>query len=523
MRAHISSLILLIGISSSIAQTNALNCSFEDTVNLTLSQKFMNGSYLYERVIVPPELTSYYDYIERYGGERQIVTRHLRGCVCYLKPCVKFCCHPRAGMTQSDEDLKCDEEVSDELLYSPYVNITLRNGSRVLMNVVDEFVVQTGMPCKTLYMLEPHKYDADKWELFENGTLLRVSDQMYFSTRDYCLQAYPENGTYMLDPMNCMITNDIPTRIKRNTIVLMISSPFLYATILIYWLVPELWNLHTKCLIGYLLSLAIGTTTLVVVNMMNADYDDVTCAIIGFGAYYFLLAVFFWLNVICFDLWHNFRGTKGNVQNLSLRKRFTYYSVYAWGVPALMTTLTILIQYSNLPNNIKSGIGDSHCWLKMDDWSAMIYFYGPCLFLVIFNIVIFYLTAKTIYTIRKEIRRFSKGADSQRHLHSQQHNFWLFFRMFIVMGINWLLEIIGYMIGENSDFEILIAVADFYNAAQGIIIFVLLVMKRKVLLLLKKRIRKSDNSLQLSERQNTKTNASTVELRNLDVRTKLRN
>lgn len=64
---------------------------------------------------------------------------------------------------------------------------------------------------------------------------------------------------------------------------------------------------------------------------------------------------------------------------------------------------------------------------------------------------------------------------------------WLFFRMFIVMGIGWLLEIISYMVGNNSNCALLFAITDVYNASQGLIIFILLVVKKKVLMLIKKR------------------------------------
>lgn len=59
--------------------------------------------------------------------------------------------------------------------------------------------------------------------------------------------------------------------------------------------------------------------------------------------------------------------------------------------------------------------------------------------------------------------------------------------MFIVMGIGWLLEIISYMVGNNSKYALLFAATDVYNASQGLIIFVLLVVKKKVLMLIKKR------------------------------------
>lgn len=57
--------------------------------------------------------------------------------------------------------------------------------------------------------------------------------------------------------------------------------------------------------------------------------------------------------------------------------------------------------------------------------------------------------------------------------------------MFIIMGISWLLEIIAYMSDNKSNYAIIFKVTNIYNSFQGVIIFVLLVMKKKVLLLIK--------------------------------------
>lgn len=53
------------------------------------------------------------------------------------------------------------------------------------------------------------------------------------------------------------------------------------------------------------------------------------------------------------------------------------------------------------------------------------------------------------------------------------------------MGISWLLEIIAYMSDNKSNYAIIFKVTNIYNSFQGVIIFVLLVMKKKVLLLIK--------------------------------------
>lgn len=46
---------------------------------------------------------------------------------------------------------------------------------------------------------------------------------------------------------------------------------------------------------------------------------------------------------------------------------------------------------------------------------------------------------------------------------------WLFLRVFIIMGISWLLEIIAYMIDDKSDYAIILKITNIYNGFLGLI------------------------------------------------------
>lgn len=67
---------------------------------------------------------------------------------------------------------------------------------------------------------------------------------------------------------------------------------------------------------------------------------------------------------------------------------------------------------------------------------------------------------------------------------SFSYSFTLYLRLFIVMGVTWSMEGISFLISKNSDFFLL---TDICNTIQGVLIFVLFVMKRRVLRLIKKR------------------------------------
>jgi len=62
-----------------------------------------------------------------------------------------------------------------------------------------------------------------------------------------------------------------------------------------------------------------------------------------------------------------------------------------------------------------------------------------------------------------------------------------FLRLFIIMGMSWSLEIISYLVQSNETWANVFLVADYFNWSQGIIIFVLFILKRSTLKLLRDR------------------------------------
>lgn len=63
-------------------------------------------------------------------------------------------------------------------------------------------------------------------------------------------------------------------------------------------------------------------------------------------------------------------------------------------------------------------------------------------------------------------------------------SFTLYLRLFIVMGVSWSMEIVSFLISAQSNVFLL---TDICNTIQGVLIFVLFVLKRRVLRLIKKR------------------------------------
>ncbi|KAL7732707.1 hypothetical protein ACLKA6_005856 [Drosophila palustris] len=461
-------------------------CSFFDTVNVTGYPSFPNGSYSYEGVLIPRHYVGTFDYIYKDLVDRIDVAPHTRGCICKLKPCINICC-PWGYIYNNTE---CFKDTNTKILWpEPLINITLRNGSIENVNMYDRFVVQSFRPCQEMFSLNPQAYQYDSYKLFENGTLLREDDMLYIYKNEFCLVPTYANDTdvyYHINPANCDMVNENTTVKIINGFAMLFSIPFMLLTIAVYLLIPELRNQHGKSLVCYLLGLTVGYSLLLCLLLIqDVNPDGIPCKVFGYTAYFFFMSAFFWLNVISFDLWHNFRGTRG-VNRFQEKKRFLFYSLYSWGSALALLVFTVLVQeYADWSKQLKPGIGGGEfCWLDMTNWSAMIYFYGPILIILMANTVMFVMTAFKIHGVQREMARIIAREDSTKNLRTEKDNnplrFGLFLRLFLIMGVTWSSEIISYFVGNDKQWSKLFYVSDLCNAMQGFLIFMLFVLKKKV-------------------------------------------
>lgn len=84
------------------------------------------------------------------------------------------------------------------------------------------------------------------------------------------------------------------------------SIPFLVLTFIVYAMFPDLRNVHGMSLMCYLCGLTGTFAGMALIQMEYAGKDRV-CFLLGPTTYFLIMFSFFWLNVISFDLWWNFR------------------------------------------------------------------------------------------------------------------------------------------------------------------------------------------------------------------------
>ncbi|KPU77551.1 uncharacterized protein Dana_GF24876, isoform I [Drosophila ananassae] len=459
-------------------------CKFHDTVNLTGHTRFPNGSYEYEGIIIPEHLVGNYDYVFRSLADRVEVPNHVRGCVCKLKPCLNICC-PWGQIYNSGRG-ECMNDTMDHREWpKPVLNVTFAENITMEVNISQQFAVQSFRPCAKMFSLQPEINDFDAYLIFQNGSMFRVDDKVFIEKNQYCLVPTFVNESdlvYSLNPANCDMADEPSTVKIINSYAMLFSIPFMMLTIAVYLLIPELRNQHGKSLVCYLVGLSVGYTSLCVVQLKKSiNPDGITCKSFGYTAYFFFMSAYLWLNVISFDLWHNFRGTRG-INRFQEKKRFLFYSLYSWGLALVFLIFTWVAQeHTNWPSNLKPGIGDGvYCWLDMTNWSAMIYFYGPIMVIVVANTVMFIMTAIKIHGVQREMAKIIAGENSTKNLRTEKDKFGLFLRLFLIMGVTWLSELVSFFVGNDKNWSRLFYISDLCNAMQGFLIFMLFVMKKKV-------------------------------------------
>lgn len=305
-----------------------------------------------------------------------------------------------------------------------------------------------------------------------------VENVVYQKTKDYKNYCFIQLENEKMEYAECVSekTDNKPVRTFLAA-GMIISLAFLVLTFVIYVIVAETRTLHTKCLMCYIISLIIFYAGLVIVNSNLVSLNINATGPCIFLGYFLIIGghfCFFWLNVMCYDIWHKFKI--GMRQRSSGKTRFICYCCYAFGIPILFTLCIFLIdEYELLPLKYRPSIGSDRCWVRPAKRIEMIYVFIPITIILAINIIFYSVTAYTIYRIQKETAVLFKSDDSRIHskINKNKETFMFFVRLFLIAGISWTMEVISYYLGDKS---FLFHITDFINCVQGLIIFLLFVV-----------------------------------------------
>ncbi|CAG0920470.1 unnamed protein product [Notodromas monacha] len=109
-------------------------------------------------------------------------------------------------------------------------------------------------------------------------------------------------------------------------------------------------------------------------------------------------------------------------------------------------------------------------WRIYRDNAILFYFYGPIALLLLANMVFFGLTMHFLISHRRKTRNLNMEESAKKR-------FTLFIKLFVVMGVGWITEVISWKLGPEEIWY----VTDIVNALTGILVFLVFICRRKTL------------------------------------------
>lgn len=347
----------------------------------------------------------------------------------------------------------------------------------------------------SLYVETPNAYE--RWSKVENNT--------------FCIGHYIFSGTNETHTGFWMfMENEEPT--EQNPLLtisaMYLSSFFFILVLVVYSLLSELRNLHGKVLMAYVASMLaafLSLATLQLLTILDKHTVDI-CLTFTFKTYYFFLASFCWMNIMSFDIWWTFRGyAKARpIHRRGELFKFLVYCCYAFGLPLMMTLALIILNsmdLSHIPWFITPKILDFSCFLH--GGQRFLYLYVPMLIMLSVNWVLFLMTAFNIWRLHRATAVLNKLGN--RAHRSQQQRFGLYLKLSVVMGINWVLEVLSLLKPQSAFWK----VTDSYNLLIGCFIFIIFICKKKIFNMLKKRFTRGTSGTSKSCRSSQRSARST--------------
>lgn len=347
--------------------------------------------------------------------------------------------------------------------------------------------LKSDCPKATLYPYE--------FIVLQNKSLLLSVDRIIHPSQ-YEVEIHP-NGTWKSvlicakQVLKIIDFNDAQQILSR--VCLTVSVVCLCLQLAVYGVLPTLRNLPGKTLMSMSASLAVADTLFLIGT--NFDHRPSACHIIGVLKHYAYLAVFFWTNIMAMDIHRTFSGNTVLRSSSSAYKTYAKYALYAWGSPGIIVLAAVLLDTFLQEGVFKPHYGHGICWISQRP-PLLIFFAAPAAIILVSNMVLFGLTARSLKKTARETKMAKRFSDRLR--------FALYVKLATVLGLTW---VFGFL-AAVADVDVLWYPFILFIGLQGVIIFVSFTCKRKILNLLRQRFGRKGQVNKASRYLRDKSNLS---------------
>ncbi|XP_037817401.1 G-protein coupled receptor Mth2 [Lucilia sericata] len=406
--------------------------------------------------------------------------------VCRRMPCIRRCCNDGEMFTKGNATSYCRRDESDTYFHS-FESLEISGN----FSKPSVFGILRSLDCLK-YRLDPDAYSDEAHTISErDGSLYVMATKKHYTNGQYCVEkirnsSWADQKLYTFLCFDSKVVGNDRIRFKVYTIGLLISCSFYAITLLVYLSIAKLRNLPGKiliCLVSSLFTAYLG----IALGQLMPTPNDTVCFASGFFIYFCLMAAFSWMNVMCFDIWQTFGSAKkkhGFKKNQT--KRFLLYSLYGWGLPTLITAITVTLTKTEvLSENIRPNFGHGRCWFTYDSPGSanLLFFSGPIGLLFLINFILFILTLRYCNRVKREIFRMQSSNNEKpvlkRRFFVDKARFAMNTKLFVVMGITWFLELLSIVFYDHKKIFFW-AISDSFNVLLGVFVFFIFVFKKRV-------------------------------------------
>lgn len=209
--------------------------------------------------------------------------------------------------------------------------------------------------------------------------------------------------------------------------------------------------------------------------------NSTVCTVMGVGLHFFTLSEFTWSSVLATDLIKTFVFTRIVHSHLGKDSRFqtfVIYSLYGWGSPFIICFIAVILdQHSDANIDYAS---EMICWLQPEK-AHLLAFIVPIALVLMYNLLAFIVLGVSIH------RAMKKGSGAQSEMTDQGKSLpriWQELKIVIgaatVLSLSWVPAFLAAAINELKWLWYVFMVA---TILQGILLFTVFVLNRKVRLL----------------------------------------
>ncbi|CAM1323547.1 Uncharacterised protein g8424 [Pycnogonum litorale] len=351
------------------------------------------------------------------------------------------------------------------------------------------------------------KLNKTEYNIASNGTIKYLGDLSAGSILDLDNIEIDALGNVTV----CLKNNVADSRLVRfldirsaseglvSTILTSISVTALLLTLFAYAFLSKLRNLPGCNAMNLTLSILIFQVSFLIGQNHPTNY---VCKVLSVMTHFFILASFFWMNVMAYDLYKTF-GHCHILTNVRSKKKYLHrYALYAYGVPGFFICVGIVAENCKYISFVKPMYGrDEICWIGSHN-AAIYLFCVPVIAVIVINSIFFTLIIRSMRKLRKQIRRQLNQV--------RGHSYWLLYvRKSTVVGFTWIFAFLAAYVHHPKILgEIFLYCFIVFNTLQGVFIFCAFVMTKRVLKLteielssVKKTIKKTfrENAAKISQ------------------------